>query len=44
MYKDKSDNIYEESVVGYLEKGYKGQSNVSINKIDEDGKLEIDVK
>lgn len=43
-YKDNKGNSYEECVVGYLEKGYNGQANVSINKIDENGKLEIDVK
>ncbi|NME83296.1 hypothetical protein [Clostridium sp. SM-530-WT-3G] len=43
-YKDNKGNSYEEFVVGYLEKGYSGESNVVINKIDDNGKLEIDVK
>jgi hypothetical protein len=43
-YKDNKDNLYEESVVGYMEKGYNGQANVEINKVDENGKLEIEVK
>ena len=43
-YKDNKGNSYEESVVGYLEKGYSGKSNVVINKIDDNGKLEIEVK
>ena len=43
-YKDNKGNSYEESVVGYLEKGYSGKSNVIINKIDDNGKLEIEVK
>ena len=43
-YKDNKGNSYEESVVGYLEKDYSGKSNVVINKIDDNGKLEIEVK
>ena len=43
-YKDNKGNSYEESVVGYLEKGYSGKSNVVINKINDNGKLEIEVK
>ncbi|MVX66182.1 hypothetical protein GKZ28_21115 [Clostridium chromiireducens] len=43
-YKDNKGNSFEESVVGYLEKGYSGKSNVIINKIDDTGKLEIEVK
>lgn len=43
-YKDNKGNFYEEYVVGYLEKGYSGKANVVINKIDENGKLEIEVK
>ena len=43
-YKDNKDNLYEESVVGYIEKGYNGQANVEIDKFDENGKLEIEVK
>ena len=43
-YKNNKDNVYEESIVGYLEKGYNGQASVAINKIDENGKLEIEVK
>ena len=44
IYKDKDGNSYEEYVVGYLEKGYSGQTDVVINKIDENGKLEIEAK
>lgn len=43
-YKDNKGNSHEEFVVGYLEKGYSGKSNVVINKIDDNGKLEIEVK
>lgn len=43
-YKDNKNNLYEESVVGYIEKGYNGYANVVINKIYENGKLEIEVK
>jgi len=43
-YKDNNDIFYEESVVGYLEKGYSGKSNIVINKIDDNGTLEIEVK
>ena len=43
-YKDNKGNSYEEYVVGYLEKGYSGKANVVINKIDENGKLEITIK
>ena len=43
-YKNNKDNVYKESIVGYLEKGYNGQASVAINKIDENGKLDIKVK
>ncbi|WP_244834942.1 hypothetical protein [Clostridium sp. BJN0001] len=43
-YKDNSNNSYEESVAGYLEKGYSGQSKILINKIDTNGKLDIEIK
>ncbi|HCW54173.1 MAG TPA: hypothetical protein DG753_10645, partial [Clostridium sp.] len=43
-YKDNKGNSYEEYVVGYLEKGSIGKSNVVINKIDDNGTLEIEVK
>lgn len=43
-YRDNSDNLYEESVIGYLEKGYEGKVDVFINKINENGKLEIEIK
>ncbi|WP_160687971.1 hypothetical protein [Clostridium sp. C2-6-12] len=44
LYKDNKGNSYKESVVGYLEKGYSGNANIIINKIDDNGKLEIEVK
>lgn len=43
-YKDNKGNSHEEYVVGYLEKGYSGKSNVVINKIDDNGKLEMEVE
>lgn len=43
-YKDNKDNVYEEYVVGYLEKGYSGKANVVINNINKNGKLEITIK
>lgn len=43
-YKDNKGNSYKEYVVGYLEKGYSGKSTVVINKIDDNGKLEMEVK
>lgn len=43
-YKDKKGDYYEECIVGYLEKGYTGQADVLINKIDDNGKLMIKVK
>ena len=43
-YKYSKGNSYEECVVGYLEKGYSGEANVIINKIDENGNLEIMIK
>lgn len=39
-YKDKKGNAYEESVA-YLEKGYEGKTNIIINSVDIDGKLEM---
>lgn len=44
IYKDKNGNIHDECLVGYLENGYNGQVDVVINKIDEDGKLEISLE
>lgn len=41
IYSDNEGNSYEETIVGYLEKGYSGQTKVTINKIDETGKLYI---
>jgi calcineurin-like phosphoesterase family protein len=43
-YKDNKGNSYEECVVGYLEKGYNGKASIVINKIDDNGKLELEVK
>lgn len=44
IYKDKKGNIHDECLVGYLENGYSGQVYAVINKIDEDGKLEISLE
>lgn len=44
IYKDKNGNIHDECLVGYLENGYNGQVDAVINKIDEDGKLEISLE
>jgi hypothetical protein len=43
-YKDNKGISYEESVVGYLEKGYSGKSNVFINEIDNNGNFGIEIK
>lgn len=43
-YIDNKGNPYEEYVIGYLEKGYSGQVSMAINKIDDNGKLEIEIK
>lgn len=43
-YKNSKGTSYEEYVVGYLEKGYSGKADVVINKINENGKLEMEVK
>lgn len=43
-YKDNNSNSHEEYLVGYLEKGYCGNSNAIINNIDKNGKLEIEIK
>ncbi|WP_459480959.1 hypothetical protein [Clostridium saccharoperbutylacetonicum] len=43
-YQNNKGTSYEEYVVGYLEKGYSGKADVVINKIDENGKLEMEVK
>lgn len=44
IYKDNKGTSYEEYIVGYLEKGYRGKANVVINSIDTNGKLEIIIK
>ncbi|GFP77380.1 hypothetical protein [Clostridium fungisolvens] len=43
-YKDSKGNYYEQYLVGYLEKGYRGKVNVVINKIDDNGKLDVKVE
>ena len=43
-YKDNNGNSHEEYLVGYLEKGYCGNSNAIINNLDKNGKLEIEIK
>lgn len=43
-YKDNKCNSYEEYIVGYLEKGYRGNVNVAINNIDKNGKLDMKIK
>lgn len=43
-YKDNKGNSYEEYIVGYLEKGYSGNVNVTINNIDKNGKLDMKIK
>lgn len=43
-YKDNNGNSHEEYIVGYLEKGYYGNSNAIINNVDKNGKLEIEIK
>lgn len=44
IHKDKKGNSYEEYIIGYLEKGYSGKTEVVINSIDKNGKLGIIVK
>ena len=44
IYKDNQGNSYEKTIVGYLEKGYIGKVKVFIDKIDENGRLEINTK
>lgn len=44
VYKDINGHSHEECVVGYLEKGYSGKVKVNINKVNDDGKLDIVVK
>jgi hypothetical protein len=43
-YKDSKGNYYEQYLVGYLEKGYRGKVNIVINKVDENGKLDMKVE
>lgn len=43
-YKDNKGDFHEEYIVGYLEKGYSGKCNVIINNINENGKLDIEIK
>lgn len=44
VYSDDNGNSCEEYVVGYIEKGYKGQASVIIDNIDDNGQLEIKVE
>lgn len=43
-YKDKTGRYYEKYLVGYLEKGYRGNIRITINDIDDNGKLELNIE
>lgn len=43
VYKDRKNNIYEKTIVGYLEKGYNGEVEVYITKINDNDDLNISV-
>lgn len=44
IYKDKSNTEHKETLVGYLEKGYDGESSVYASRIDGNGILDIYIK
>lgn len=43
-YKDNKGNLHTEYLIGYFEKGYTGKAVVNIKSIDENGKLEVEIK
>lgn len=43
-YKDYEGNLHTEYVIGYFEKGYSGKAIIKINSIDDNGKLEMEIK
>ena len=44
QYEDDNGKVHSESVIGYFEKGYSGDSEVTIKSIDENGMLEVIVE
>ncbi|MEB1808449.1 MAG: hypothetical protein LPK26_14355 [Bacillaceae bacterium] len=44
QYKDKQGRLHQETVFGYIEQGYSGEAIVTIQLIDEEGKLQIEVE
>lgn len=43
-YEDDKGNLHTEYLIGYFEKGYTGKAVVNIKSIDENGKLEVEIK
>lgn len=44
QYQDKQGRLHSDTVFGYIEKGYSGEAIVTIQSVDEDGKLQIEVE
>ena len=44
IYKDSNGKLHEEYIIGYLEKGYSGSVKIIINKVYDNGELNIEIK
>lgn len=44
QYKDNEGILHTEYVIGYFEKGYSGNAVITIKSIDDNGKLDIEIK
>ncbi|MEH7464356.1 hypothetical protein V7166_20505 [Bacillus thuringiensis] len=44
QYKDNKGILHTEYVIGYFEKGYSGNAVITIKSIDDNGKLDIEIK
>lgn len=43
-YKDNKGNLHTEYLIGYFEKGYTGKAVINIKSVDENGKLDVEIK
>jgi hypothetical protein len=43
-YKDNKGDLHTEYVIGYFEKGYSAKAVINIKSIDENGKLDAEIK
>ncbi|QDP41091.1 hypothetical protein [Radiobacillus deserti] len=42
-YQDADLEVQEETIIGYLEKGYTGKADITIKRVNSEGELELDI-